>query len=186
MVEELVRGLLAILGGGFLLFMVLAIAQEWELFANAWLGEEAAPPELAEEERRGAVDAVQLTLSLMRHLYLSGGDPRFAERMPAAPVLVEEMLADVDYLARNHRLQDPLLEHLEVTAVAPLEERTVEVRTREHWRFTVTSSADRRQAEAPRTQVMHARYRVTRGDAGWRVEGWEIVDPPPPEEGTGE
>ena len=95
-----------ILLGGFVVFMGLAITEEWGMFSSAWFGESEPEASLTDEERKSAADAVHLTLSLMRHLYLSGGDPRFAERMPAARGIVEEILADVRYLARNQRVQD--------------------------------------------------------------------------------
>ena len=79
------KNLLLILAGAFAVFMALAIVQEWEMFGAAWFGGgEEAPPPLAESERKAAADAVYMALSLMQHFYGSGGDPRYAERMPYA------------------------------------------------------------------------------------------------------
>ena len=101
------KGLLKILLGGFVVFMGLSISQEWEFFSSAWFGEPEPRAPLTDDERNAAAEAVHMTLSLMRHVYLSSGDPRFGERMPAAEGIVEEILADVRYLARNQRVQDP-------------------------------------------------------------------------------
>ena len=127
------KRLLQILGGGFVAFMVLAIGQEWEFFASAWFGRSAPEVVLAEEDRQAAVAAVRMTLELSRHLYASGGDPRFAERMPASERMVEALMKDIDYLANNHRRQDNQLRRLEVVAVRALGPGWVEVRTREEW-----------------------------------------------------
>jgi hypothetical protein len=175
-VEEPVRALLGILLGGLIVFMTLAIAQERELFFTAWFGEPEPRAALTTEESKEAADAVHLTLSLMRHLYLSGGDPRFAERMPAADGIIEEILADVRYLARNQRVQDTELLRLDVTAVDRLGEDRVEVRTRERWRVRIHWAHGGDHAEAPREQVIHGRYFLVLGGKGWRVEGWEILD----------
>jgi len=176
-VEAPLKPLLKILLGGFVVFMSLAIAQEWTLFSSAWFGKPAAELSLTDEERKEAADAVHLTLSLMRHLYLSGGDPRFAERMPAAEGIVEEILADVRYLARNQRVQDTELLRLDVTAVDPLGEGRVTVRTRERWQVRTRRAHGGGDADPLRSQVIHGRYLVVHGRKGWRVEGWEIVDP---------
>jgi hypothetical protein len=176
-VEEPLKALLKILLGGFVVFMGLAIAQEWTLFSSAWFGEPPTEASLTDDERKQAADTVHLTLSLMRHLYLSGGDPRFAERMPAADGIVEEILADVQYLARNQRVQDTELLHLDVTAVDPLGEGRVTVRTRERWQVRIRWAHGGDEADPVRSQMIHGRYLVVRGGKGWRVEGWEIVDP---------
>jgi hypothetical protein len=171
------KPLLKVLLGGFVVFMGLAIAQEWAFFSSAWFGKPAAEVVLTEEERKEAADTVHLALSLMRHLYLSGGDPRFAERMPAAEGIVEEILADVRYLARNQRVQDTELMRLEVTAVDPIGEGRVTVRTRERWQVRILRAHGGGDADPLREQLVHGRYLVVRGGKGWRVEGWEIVGP---------
>jgi hypothetical protein len=176
-VEKSVKALVKILLGGFVVFMSLSIAQEWEFFSSAWFGEPAPTAPLTDDERKGAADAVHMALSLMRHLYLSGGDPRFAERMPAAGGIVEEIQADVRYLARNQRVQDPELLRLDVTDVERLGEDRVEVRTRERWHVRVRWAHGGGDAESPRKPTIHGRYLVVRGGKGWRVEGWETFDP---------
>jgi len=172
-----VKALLQILLGGFVVFMSLAIVQEWEMFSSAWFVEPELEAPMTDEERKGAADAVHLTLSMMRHLYLSAGDPRFAERMPAAAGIVEEMLADVRYLARNRRVQDIELLRLDVTAVDRLGEGRAEVRTREQWQVRSRGAHGGGETEPRRLETLHGRYLVVLGGTGWRVEGWETEDP---------
>jgi hypothetical protein len=180
------KAFLKILLWGFLGFMVLAMTQEWRFFASAWFGAEALPIELAEEDREAAESCVSLTLSLMRHLYSSGGDPRFAERIPAAAGIVEEMLVDVDYVTRNHRRQEPELIRLDVESTTPLGENQVEIHTREFWRIHFRWIDGSGESDPPRNQVIRGRYLVVRDGKGWHVEGWELrFDENPSEVSTG-
>lgn len=180
------KRLAQILGVAFLLFMVLAVAQEWSFFGPAWFGAgfgpaEQAPSTLPEADRRAAADTVANLLSLMGHFYSSGGDPRFAERMPASPGLLDELRSDVDYLARNHRIQDPELERLVVLSVEPMgpggdgAAERVEVKTLEHWRFHVLWAKDGTPAEADRERTVRGTYLLVHTGTGWRVEGWQPV-----------
>lgn len=170
------KRLLQILGAGFVVFMVLAIGQEWEFFASAWFGKAEPEMELSEEDREGAIDAVRLTLELSRHLYSSDGDPRFAERMPASERVVEALMKDVDYLANNHRRQDNRLQGVEIVGARALDAERAEVRTREYWIIGL-QWLDGSVAAKPVGQLVHARYLVSRGAQGWRVEAWELDSP---------
>lgn len=172
------RGLLRIVPVAFVLFMVLAVAQEWRFFSASWFGTGVEEERLTEEDRRQAADTVVRTLSLMRHFYLSGGDPRFADRMPVSSGLLEELRTDVDYLARNHRLQDPELQRLQVLAVervASAGDDRVEVRTRERWTFRVLWASDGSSAGGPRRRTVEGRYFLVRSGTGWRVEAWQPI-----------
>jgi hypothetical protein len=171
------RPLLKILLGGLIVFLTISIAQEWSFFSSAWFGQPQAPPALTDEENKEVADTVHLTLSLMRHLYLSGGDPRFAERMPASEGMIEEILADVRYLARNRRVQDNELVRLDVLTVEPAGPDRVTVETRERWQVRIQLAHGEGGDEPVRTQLVHGRYFVVRESTGWRVEGWEVVDP---------
>jgi len=171
------KKLLKILVGGFLAFMALSIVDQWEFFASSWLGSKVERPSLSEQERKQAADAVHMMLTLMRHYYSSGGDPRFAERMPAAEGVLDEMAADVEYLARNHRVQDMELVRLDVTSVDELGRDRVEIRTREHWRVRIRWAAGGSESEAPTFQTVHGKYLVVSGGRGWRVEGWDHAEP---------
>ncbi len=171
------KKLVLILLGAFAGFMALAIAQEWDFFSAAWFGGEEPPATLEESERKAAADAVYLVLSLMEHFYSSGGDPRFAERMPASPAVLEEMRADADYLRRNRRRQEPSLERLEIAAVEPLGPGRVEVKTREWWQIQILPIDGRPRAEPAKVQTLDGKYLVARQDRGWRVEAWELLEP---------
>jgi len=181
-----VKPLLKIVLGGFLVFMVLAIAQEWSFFSQSWFGTAEPETELAADDREGAVQAVELTLDLMRHLYASGGDSRFADRMPTSQGVLEEMLADIDYLTRNQRRQDPKLERLDVEAVEFLGTKSVEVRTRELWSIRFLWLDGSGESDPHRVEVVRSRYLVTPGSTGWIVGGWEALGPAtaPGETGT--
>lgn len=170
------KRLVQTLGAALAAFLALAMAQEWSLFASAWFGDPGGREELPTAERQAATDTVHLLLSLMRHLYLSGGDPRFAERLPAADGLVEEMLEDVAYLGRNHRVEDPELRSFEVLSVEELEEGRLEVETRELWTFRVLWAVSGEEAEPARVRVVYGRYLLERRGAGWQVEGWDFAE----------
>jgi len=169
-----VKTLAKILLAGFAVFMVFSVAQEWEFFSSAWFGTEDERPRLPDAEREAAADAVRTTLNLMRHFYASGGDTRFAERIPAAEGVIAELVADVNYLARNHRVQDPELLRLELTSVEELSADRVEIVTRETWRIRTLLTVGGREADPPRSQTIEGKYFVVRSGTGWRVEGWEL------------
>ena len=97
--EKVVKALLKILLGGFVVFMLLAIGQEWEFFSEAWFGAGEEKTTASDSDQQEASQAVSLMLNLMRHFYASGGDPRFADRMPASDGILQEMRSDIDYLA---------------------------------------------------------------------------------------
>lgn len=164
---------LQILAIGLVVFLVLAMGQEWRFFATAWFGEAPPEAELSLEDRDGAVAAVRLTLELTRHLYASGGDPRFSERMPASDGVIEELMKDVDYLANNHRRQEHRLEHLEIVEAKALDDRRVEIRTREEW-LTRLVWLDGATAAEWAGQVVFAKYLVTAETQGWRVQAWDF------------
>lgn len=170
------KQLLKIVGVGFAVFMILAVTQEWAFFYDSWFGRDEAPLELAEEDRKASGDAVYLMLSIMRHLYSSGGDTRFAERMPASDGIIEEMMSDIDYLSANHRRQDPELKRFEIKAVQPLAPDRVEVRTRELWNFRFLWIGRPGESDPPRIEVIYSRYLVVRTQSGWRVEGWRFAE----------
>jgi len=173
------KGLLKIVGGGFVVFMLLAIAQEWNFFSSAWFGdEETSGSTLDEADRKAAADTVHRLLTVMRHYYASGGDPRFIERAPAADGLLDEIRADVEYLARNHRYQEMDLERMDVLSIDVLAADTVEIRTRERWAVRFVDAVGGGAIGSPDSQTVHAKYLVVRGTREWSVEGWEIVEPP--------
>lgn len=167
------RALVKIVLGGFLAFMVLAVAQEWEFFSSAWFGKEERAATLSAAERDGAGQALYLYLQVSSHYYASGGDPRFADRLPASEGVVDELRDDVDYLRRNGRYQDPKLARMEIVSAEPLEGGQVELQTREWWHVRTLWIDDGRESDSPRVFKSFGRYLLEPGPAGWRVEAWE-------------
>jgi hypothetical protein len=176
-----VKGFLKILLGGFVVFMVLAILQEWELFSSAWFGKPVPARVVTSQEREGAAKAVYTYLKMSSHFYGSAGDPRFAERIPAAPALLDEARADVAYLRRNRRFQDPVLMKLELGAITPLGGGEVEVETREFWITHTLWLDDGQPAERPRSDIVTCKYRVGLETGEWQVRAWESFEAPPEE-----
>lgn len=180
------KPLVKILVGGFVVFMVLAIADEWSFFSAAWFGRpDSAERALGEEEGRAAVGALRAFLAVMSHLYASDGDPRFAERIPASPDVVGEMMADIVYLRHNGRYQEMTLHGLEVLEVAPVSSDRVEARTKEYWTIRTRFLADGSEADPPRASILFARYRLDLEGASWKVQAWDFDDPPGPAESDG-
>jgi hypothetical protein len=168
-----VKGLLKIVLGAFALFMALSIAQEWQFFSSAWFGEDDSPLSATETDREEASETVRRMLTLMRHFYSSGGDPRFAERMMVSDGIREEIAKDVAYLKRNNRVQDPRMMRLEVASVESVGADLFEVRTREFWQVRFFSAVDGEPSDEPVWQINRGRYLTRRGSFGWSVESWE-------------
>ena len=172
------KGLLQILLGGFAVFMVLAMAQEWQVFSSSWFGGVEPTVEAPEADRKAASDTVHQVLTLMEHLYASSGDARFAERMPASESVIGEIRADIDYLVRNHRRQEMELRRLEIASIDPLSENALEIRTREYWNYRVIVFVGAEEPGPLQHQLTHGKYLVVRGSKGWRVARWELAEPP--------
>lgn len=181
------KSFLKILLIGFVGFMIAAVAQEWGYFSSAWFGGSTPEPAFSDEDRSAAAEAVRQTLVLMEHLYGTGGDPRFAERMPVSPTVLAGMMDDIEYLRRNHRRQEPRLQNLQITEVKQLSSGWAEIETREYWIYRIFwITGDGAQAEPPYSQVIGGRYLVGRQSQGWRVERWELGEAPPLDQGAGE
>jgi hypothetical protein len=174
-----VRTLLKIVGVGVAVFMALAITQEWPYFSATWFGSAGStPPPLDEEQQRAAVGGLRSYLALMSHLYASDGDQRFAERMPASPEVVGEMMADIVYLRHSGRYQELILHGLEVLEVTPLSSDQVEIRTKEHWTIRTLSLGDDSEADPARGQIVFTKYRLELAVATWQVVAWQRMQLP--------
>ena len=174
------KTLVKILLAGTALFMAVAMAQEWDVFASAWRGARPAvsTPVVPAARREAAEAAVQQLHVLSRHLYASGGDPRFAERLPVSEQVVQELLADVAYLQHHGLKQESSLVRLDVLEARPLGEEAVELLTKEYWIVRLFRVRDQAEVEPPRSQLLFYSYRVKLEGAAWRVQSWDIVDPP--------
>jgi len=171
------KPLLKILGLGTVAFLALAMLQEWRYFASVWFGGEAPPAPVSAEEQQDAKAIVARALALERHFYASGGDPRFAERMPVGETLRAEMADDVAYLTKNRRRQQLDLHRLEVAEVRRLDDDHLEVRTREYWTVRTLDLAGDRETDPARGEVLDCRYVLTRTGDSWRVDRRESVPP---------
>ncbi|WP_242393099.1 hypothetical protein [Anaeromyxobacter oryzisoli] len=119
--------------------------------------------------REAAARSAALFASLSGHLRASGGDRRFAERLPADDGVVSEVLADIAFVQHQGREERPQLVQFEVREVKPVAPGLAEVRAREFW---VTRST--RDGASSRSDVVPVRYAVRRDGRGWRVADWDI------------
>jgi hypothetical protein len=182
-----VKVFLRILGIGVAAFMAVAIVQEWEYFGSTWFGGEVPQAQTSETDEAEAVGTVRQFLVFMEHFYGTGGDPRFAERIPASPAVVGGLTADVEYLRRNHRRQESQLQKMDVTHVHALGPDRFEVRSREFWIHRIFwLVGEGGEAEPPHSQVINAKYLVTRRSSGWRVEAWQFDEDPPSDDAGGD
>lgn len=174
------KQLVIILVAGVVAFMAVAIVQERELFLNALAGRPTRPStKVSDEHLKSAAAALQRFHSVSRHLYASGGDPRFAERLLAEPPVVDELLQDIAYLRRFGRTQSAELMGLEVLESSPAGPgNRIELKTREYWIIHLLRLADRQPEEPPRSQVQYVTYRLKLDGTTWRLHGWELGDPP--------
>lgn len=139
--------------------------------ALAHRGGRAAPRALPQ----GAEDAVLEYLSAVTALYETGGDSRVAERIPASPGLVSEMISDIAFA--QHRLQTREWRHLirlERGGSARLADGGVEVRTREFWIFQQGPLMGQVPAGAATSAIWNVRYELTREGAAWRVVDYRL------------
>jgi hypothetical protein len=172
------KRLLVILGVGTVSFLAIAMVQEWEVFAESFLGvRRDGGVEVEENDRQAAIDTVRRYLVLMRHLYSTNGDVRFLERLPATTGVTEELMADILYLRRNGRYQEPILQGFNALAVIPLARGRLEVRTKEYWTVHSRFLADGTEADPIRSEVLFTKYRLERDASSWRVTAWEISFP---------
>jgi hypothetical protein len=133
-----------------------------------------AARDLPQADRRAATAAVQSFLTLSAHLRGSGGDPRFAERLPASEAVVGELMDEIAYLRHAGRLDEPRLVRSEIREVKPEADGLAAVRTKEYW-----ITRDVREGGEVRSDVVLARYTLARDGAAWRVVDWS-VDPDRP------
>jgi hypothetical protein len=170
------KRLFLILALGLLGFLSIAMLQEWRIFATAWLGASQEVVSLGEEDRKAAADTVHEYLTLLAHVHAGGGDPRFLDRLPASDAVIDELVAELDYLRRNGRRQIMVLQGLDVQAVDQLDERSVEVRTREWWTIGYDQAGNEAPAGRRTANVVSGRYLVRREPSGWAIQFAEALD----------
>ena len=89
------KSFLAICGVAVIVFLGGAMIEEWDVFAGPWFAKKPAASLMSDDDRRKASNAVYLYLKLTSHLAGTGGDQRFADRIPASDTLVGETLAGI-------------------------------------------------------------------------------------------
>ncbi len=135
----------------------------------AWRASSVERRDLEQRDRAAAVEAVRAFVSLSAHLRGSGGDRRFAERVPAAPAVVDELVADAKEGRRLGRLDQSRLVQADVRRVREVGLEMVEVTTKEYWVTRDSSDSSRY-----RSDVVPVRYVVRREGGAWRVVDWNV------------
>jgi hypothetical protein len=168
-VEAVVRRFLGVVAAGLALFAADALRARSDRGAKA-----------SEQDLADAREAVRSFVSLSRHLYASGGDRRFAERLPASKDLVAEILADADLQRRKLGgiEQQHLVRASFGSARAP-EPGRVELDVREYWVFTRAAPAPSATPAPSTSAVLDVRYTVQREGPSWRVVAWALSGGPP-------
>ena len=156
----MIRGTFAALGGA-------------ALFAVAVLESGRGPSAVEPSAPTEAIAGVRQFLTILHHFQSSGGNPRFAERLPAEPSLVAEIRGSVEW--ERHLDEQTDLEPVRVEIVSATGRDAVAiVRTRElaiaHTRRR-SGSPDAR--ETKRGVVEAWEYRVVHSATGWRVADWK-------------
>lgn len=141
------------------------------LAAAAWRASTAAPaPALADADRKEAADTVRLYLAIAAHLRGSGGDPRYAERLPADPAIVEGIQREIEYRRHGGHQDEPRLQRLEIREVRAMGAERADVRTKEYWITRDLAAPD----AGARSDVVLARYLLRRDSGAWRVADWDV------------
>ena len=172
------KALLSILLVSAVIFIGIAMAQEWQVFASAWFGYRPEVPPISETDQKESAESLRHYLTLTGHLYRSNGDTRFLERLPAAPRVTDELMADIVYLRHNGRYQEPSLERLECDEFRLLAPESIEIVTREFWIIRTRSLVDGKETDPVLSGIIRARYRMAKEASGWKVQAWELVSPP--------
>jgi hypothetical protein len=168
--EALVIRIAALALAGALLFGVAVLESRVEEPP----GPRDAPPE--------AAAAVREFITLARHYEASGGDRRFAERLPATEAMVAEIRGGAEW--ERHLSDSTVLEPVRVDVLSAKLDRAgaATVRTREYLIAHVRiRSGPSGFEEQDRAVVGAWEYRLVRAGASWRVADWAPVVP---EEGS--
>ncbi|HET9554256.1 MAG TPA: hypothetical protein VFP50_14910 [Anaeromyxobacteraceae bacterium] len=141
------------------------------LRARAPEGAEALPP----AERAEVEATARLFTRLAAHLKGSGGDPRFAERIPAAPAVVEELLAEAAFVDRAGRREEPRLQRIELGTPVRVAPGRVRIDARELWVTRVVARGG--QPLETRSDVISVRYLLDADRGRWQVAAWSLIGP---------
>ncbi len=171
------KNLIKILVIGGVLFTVVCIVQDWRNFFR--VGQDSALSDDAELEAE-LTNTIQQFVEIARHVYQSGGDARFAERLPASEAVIAELMNEIAYLKKNGRVQLSRLARFEVLEVERVAENRAIVRTAEDWVVYMADSRSGARFDPDHLHSVHAEYRLARRGPAWQVAQWDLVAPPPP------
>jgi hypothetical protein len=150
---------------------VLALgAASWSAYESSRL---ASRP-LSDADRGAVADSLRLFLTLSGHLRAGGGDARYADRLPVDPMITDEIMGEVQFLARAHRVEIAKLVKLEVVELRPTGFDGASARTKEYW-----ITREERSELPPRSDVVLARYELRRHPRGWQIVSWDVDLPAP-------
>lgn len=163
---------LFLLVGGFAVFMILAIADEWAYFSSAWFGggkvdERGSQPLSAE----GAKEALRAHLGDLERVYARQEN---APLVNAGPEVVGEIDADLHFLRGRRWGQSLELEECLIDGVFFISPARAEIQTRERWKVILHRPA--KEEEARRSEV-RGRYRMQLNKGQWSVVNWDALPP---------
>lgn len=141
--------------------------------SRAGRGEEGA--EVSAAERTGMEDAARLFARLSAHLKGSGGDRRFAERIPAAPEVVGDLLDETAFAASLGRIEEPHLQGVEYGKALRVAAGRAQLDAREYWVTRIHSGSGT--VLETRSDVISVRYLVEEDRGRWTVIGWNVIVP---------
>jgi hypothetical protein len=154
-----------------LLFMVMTMLQEWQVFAPLLSADnestvDSGVPEVPEE----AGEALERFSTVLVHLYRFAGDQRFLDRLAAGDSLKSEIVADLDYLARNGIVQSMRsLSHQQISEKR-LQADVFELVTEEEWQLEYLDGSGAQVSARAMSFVITWRYVVKReSDDRWVV-----------------
>lgn len=166
--------------GSVAVFLVGAMIQEWDVFAQPWFGGAASSATVPDKDLETGARTVREYLTLSSHLYGTGGDRRFAERIPAAENIVDEILHEIEYLKMHGIIEEPSLQRVEPLDFVPHGPGGLEIHTKEYW-IVRRHAVGHKDLLDNRSYVVFNVYRLSRsGPDAWRIVGWEPEVPASP------
>jgi hypothetical protein len=162
--EAVVRSAAVVgLAGALLLLAATLEARQAERAEKEWLDPAAA-------EAASAV--VARFASLAAHLRATSGDSRFADRIPADPPVVGELVADIAFAQHQGLVERAQLVRIERRSLEAVGLDVAELRATEYWITRSEGPA----GPATRSDVVSVRYALRRDAGGWRVADWALDD----------
>ncbi len=150
--------------------LLVLVAGGVALAASAWRA--AAEPErrsIPQRDRDDAIAAVRSFVSLSSHLRGSGGDERFADRIPADPAVVAELVSEVELSRRLGLHEESRLVRADAREVRHVGPYLVEVRMKEYWVMRSGPGGS-----DVRPDVLPVRYLLRRDGGAWKVADWDL------------